>query len=372
MRDKILIVDGVENELNTLAEILQDEAKIITAADGEEALTLIEQNLNELEAVLLKLMIPKVDGTKVLETMNEKAWLEQVPVLIIDRPGSMVMENKCYDLGAADFIQKPFTPKYVKQRVTSTTQSFMKLEEVQAKLDQQTRLMRKQYQLMQKQTEDLHESKKKIIEALATVVEYRNMDNAEHVKNVEMITHILAEEMMNTFPESGLTGKQVELISTASALHDIGKITISDTILMKPGKMTDDEYEYMESHTTKGCEILEQIQGAWDEEYAQTCAEICRSHHERYDGSGYPDGLVGDEIPLSAQLVSVAEVYDALVNERVYKKAYTKEHAYNMILAGECGMFNPKIMECFRKTREKVEALIPDGLSEDKGSKDEE
>jgi putative two-component system response regulator len=280
------------------------------------------------------------------------------------------MENKCYDLGASDFIQKPFTPQYVLHRIWSTTQSFMQLEEVQGRLDQQTKLMRRQYQLLQKQTEDLNQSKKNIIDVLATVVEYRNLDNGAHVKNVETITRILAEEMMNTFPESGITGKQVELIATASALHDIGKITISDTILMKPGKMTDDEYEYMESHTTKGCEILDQIQGAWDEEYAQACAEICRSHHERYDGSGYPDGLVGDEIPLSAQLVSVAEVYDALVNERVYKKAYTKDHAYNMIVSGECGMFNPKIMECFRKTREKIEALFTENTDEDKGSID--
>jgi putative two-component system response regulator len=371
MRDKILIVDGVEAERSSLAEILHDEGEIIEAADGEEALTIIEQKLNELEVVLLKLMIPKVDGLKVLETMNEKGWMEHVPVLIIDRPGSAVMENKCFDLGASDFIQKPFTEKHVQHRVWSTTQSFMHLEEVQDKLDSQTKLMRRQYQLLQKQTEELHESKKTIIEVLATVVEYRSMDSGNHVKTVEEITRILAEEMMNTFPECGLTDKQVELIATASALHDIGKITISDTILLKPGKMTKDEYEYMESHTTKGCEILAQIQGAWDKEYADACYEICRSHHERYDGSGYPDGLVGDEIPLSAQLVSVAEVYDALVNERVYKKAYSKDHAYNMILAGECGMFNPKIMECFRKNKEKIEALVPGGQTTDDGQSDD-
>lgn len=362
MRDKILIVDGVEKDRATLVEYLQSEARIIEAADGEEALRIIENKLHELEVVLLKLMIPKLDGTRVLEIMNEKGWIESVPVLIIDRPSSLVMENKCFDLGASDFIQKPYTQGSVVKRVHTTAQCFMQREEAQEKLDYQSKLMRRQYQMLQKQTEDINKSKEHIIDILGTVVECRNVESGEHVKNVGKITEILAEEMMYLFPDSGLTAKQIKLISTASALHDIGKIRIPDSIILKPGKLNDDEYELIKSHTTKGCEILDQIHDAWDKDYADVCYDICRSHHERYDGNGYPDGLAADQIPLSAQLASVADVYDALVHEKVYKKAYSKEQAYNMILSGECGMFNPQIMECFIRTREKIEALIPDEM----------
>lgn len=365
MRDTILIVDGLDTDRTTFVEILQKEAKIIEASDGEEALEVIGKNLDELEAVLLKLMIPKIDGIKLLEIMNEKGWIKTVPVLIIDRPGSLVIENKCFELGIADFIQKPFTGRSVVRRVRTAVRSFGGSEEQQDKLEQQMKLMRQQYQLLHKQTEELNNSKKNIIDVLGTIAEYRNMDNKNHVRNVETITKILADEMVHTFPDCGLTEKQIKLITTASVLHDIGKITIPDSMLMKPGKMTEEEYEFMESHTTKGCEILEQMQGVWDKEYADMCYEICRSHHERYDGSGYPDGLSGDNIPLSAQLVSVADVYDALVNDRVYKKAYSKEQAYNMIISGECGMFNPKIMDCFINTREKIEALYADEEAEE-------
>lgn len=335
MRDTILIVDGLDADRTTLVEILQKEAKIIEASDGEEALEVIGKNLDELKAVLLKLMIPKTDGIKVLEAMNEKGWIKTVPVLVIDRPGPLVIENKCFELGIADFIQKPFTDRSVVRRVQTAVRSFGSSEELKS-------------------------SKKNIINVLGTIAEFRNMDNKNHVRNVEAITKILADEMMHSFPDCGLTEKQIKLITAASVLHDIGKITIPDSMLMKPGKMTEEEYEFMESHTTKGCEILEQMQGAWDKEYADMCYVICRSHHERYDGSGYPDRLSGDNIPLSAQLVSVADVYDALVNDRVYKKAYSKEQAYNMITSGECGMFNPKIMDCFLNTREKIEALYAD------------
>ncbi|MCD7835813.1 MAG: HD domain-containing protein [Lachnospiraceae bacterium] len=336
MRDTILIADGLAAEKTEIGELLRDdETRILEAEDGEQALALIGERLGSLKAVLLKLILPKVDGLKILETMREKGWDEEVPVLIIDRPGSVAVENKCLDRGATDFIQKPFTEKAVRQRVQLAVRSFFVSEEINA-------------------------GKKNIIDAMANIAEYRNMDMKEHAKNIEAITKILACELASEFPEYGLTDRRIELISSASVLHDIGKITIPDAMLMKPGKMTKEEYEFMESHTTKGCEILEQMEGVWDKEYADTCYEICRSHHERYDGNGYPDRLTGDDIPLSAQLVSVADVYDALVNDRVYKKAYSKERSYDMIVSGECGMFNPRILDCFIKSREKIEALYPE------------
>jgi putative two-component system response regulator len=184
------------------------------------------------------------------------------------------------------------------------------------------------------------------------------MESGEHIQRVKGYTEILANEMMKDYPEYELNTKKIELIVSASALHDIGKISIPDNILMKPGKLTKDEYEYMKSHTLRGCEILNQIKGAWDQEYSKYSYEICRYHHERYDGRGYPDGLKGDDIPISAQLVSIADVYDALVNERVYKDAFSKDQAFQMITQGECGVFSPKLLEAFRKVRREFEELV--------------
>ena len=196
-----------------------------------------------------------------------------------------------------------------------------------------------------------------IIEILGTVVEYRNLESGEHVKRVGEYTRILAETFMMEYPEYGLTQDEINVIVSASALHDIGKITISDSILLKPGRLTKDEFEYMKSHTTRGCELLESMKNVLDPKYEKVSHEICRHHHERYDGKGYPDGLKGEAIPLSAQLVSVADVYDALVNERCYKDAFSPEEAFRMIVNGECGVFSPRLMEVFRMARLQFEKI---------------
>ena len=196
-----------------------------------------------------------------------------------------------------------------------------------------------------------------MIDILGTVVEYRNLESGQHIERVKGYTKLLAEQLMKDYPEYGLTSDKVSVITSASALHDIGKIAIPDAILMKPGKLTQEEFEYMKSHTTKGGEILNSIKNVWDEEYGKVSYEICRHHHERYDGRGYPDGLKGEQIPLSAQIVSIADVYDALVNERVYKSAFSKEKAFQMIVTGECGVFSPKLLDCFWNARRAFERL---------------
>lgn len=211
--------------------------------------------------------------------------------------------------------------------------------------------------MLQLQAEKLQQSNVKIIDILGTVVEYRNLESGEHINRVKGFTKILAERLMEEYPEYGLTPKSVEMISSASALHDIGKIAIPDHILLKPGRLTEEEFDYMKSHTTRGCDILNSIEGVWDDSYGKLSYDICRHHHERYDGKGYPDGLKGEEIPIAAQIVSVADVYDALVTERVYKGAYTKDEAFHMIVNGECGVFSPKLLECFRHVRKDFEAL---------------
>lgn len=228
---------------------------------------------------------------------------------------------------------------------------------LEERVAEQTSVISEQYNLLKHQADQLAKSNVSIIEILGTIVEYRNLESGEHIQRVKSYTRILGEQLMEDYPEYNLTSKQLNVIVSASALHDVGKIAIPDSILLKPGRLTKEEFEYMKEHTTKGCEIINNIRGVWSEEYAKASYEICRHHHERYDGRGYPDGLLGENIPISAQLVAVADVYDALVNERVYKSAFSADKAFNMIINGECGTFSPKLMDCFTKCRDRFESL---------------
>lgn len=245
----------------------------------------------------------------------------------------------------------------VQKRVKNAAGLYKYKMQLEERVEEQTSVLRKAYQALKIQAEKLRENNQQIIDMLGTVVEYRNLESGEHIKRVKGYTGILAECAMKEYPEYGLTEEKIHTIVAASSLHDIGKITISDSILLKPGRLTEDEYEYMKSHTIRGCELLDEIDQEWEPDYKKVSYEICRHHHERYDGKGYPDGLKGEEIPISAQLVSVADVYDALVNERCYKDAYSPDEAYRMIINGECGVFSPKLMEVFRKVRRDFEEM---------------
>ena len=245
----------------------------------------------------------------------------------------------------------------VRKRVQNAAEHYAYRNELEAKVEEQTNVLRKAYRTLKSQAEQLKRRNQDIIEILGTVVEYRNLESGEHVKRVGEYTRILAETFMVEYPEYGLTQDKINVIVSASALHDIGKITIPDSILLKPGRLTKEEFEYMKSHTTRGCELLESMKNVLDTQYKKVSYEICRHHHERFDGKGYPDGLAGDAIPLPAQLVSVADVYDALVNERCYKDAFSPEEAFHMIVNGECGVFSPRLMEVFRKVRPEFEKL---------------
>ncbi len=358
MRDKILIVDGIEAERKELLHMLEQDYGVLEAGDGEQALELIGKHVEELAVVLLKLMIPKVDGLKVLESMTANKWMEKMPVLIIDKAGTTAIGDKCFEMGVADFIRKPFETTMVRHRVNNTVQGFQQKQELQQKVIAQNKTMKQQYQMIQKQSKDLEKSKLDMMDIFGAVAEYRNAENTDHIRHVKAITQLLAEQLMKNYPEYGLDARRIQIIVAVSALHDIGKIAIPDHILLKPAKLTEEEMEVMRSHTTKGCEILNSIQGTWSEEHAKIAAEVCRSHHERYDGNGYPDGLKGDEIPIAAQIVSLADVYDALVSERVYKKAYPKDQAYHMIIVGECGVFLPQLLDCFRDVKDQIEEIV--------------
>ncbi len=357
MKNRILIIDDAEFNRELLRALMEDDYDIEEAEDGQVAVNILNQKWNQIDAVLLDLQMPVMDGFAVIEYMKNNNWINKIPILIITGERSSEIENKCFELGVSDFIMKPFDAGMVKNRVKNMVDLFSYKNNLEAKVESQTATLKNQYQVIKMQNAKLQETNNRIVEILGTVVEYRNLESGEHIKRVKSFTRILAEQIMKTYPEYGLTEGVVNTIVAASALHDVGKIAIPDKILLKPGRLTDDEFEYMKSHTTRGFDMLKTLEEIWDDEYRKIAYEICRHHHERYDGKGYPDGLKGEEIPISAQIVSVADVYDALVSERVYKDAYTKDQAFHMIINGECGVFSPKIMECFRQVKAQFEAL---------------
>ena len=353
----ILIVDDMEINRDILTEMLGDEYDILTASDGNEALELIKRHKDSLSLILLDLIMPGTDGFGVLNEMERMGWTKRIPVIIITGDDTRESERKGFAYGVSDFVRKPFDSNIIKLRVRNVVDLFAYKNNLEDRVAQQTEELKIQNLKLKKQAETLEQSNIRIIDILGNVVESRNLESGQHIQRVKTYTGILAHQLQVDYPEYGLDGHKVDVIMQASALHDVGKIAIPDSILLKPGRLTADEFEYMKSHTTKGCVILDNIEGVWDEEYAEMSHAICRHHHERYDGKGYPDGLKGDEIPISAQIVSIADVYDALVSERVYKDALPKDKAFSMIINGECGTFSPKLLECFKKVRRQFEKV---------------
>ena len=355
MKKKVLIVDDAQMNREILIEILGDEYEILEADNGRGALDLIDARSKEIAAILLDLNMPEMDGFEVLQEMQRKKYLDRIPVLVISGESSVQNEKKCFEMGVSDFIGKPFHTVLVKKRVENMVNHYTYKNQLEEKVQEQTAVLRKAYQTLMNQAEKLEKKNQDIIDMMGSIVEYRSLESGEHIQRVKGFTKILAENFSIMYPEYGLTREKIDAIVAASSLHDIGKIAIPDSILMKPGRLTKDEFEYMKSHTLRGCEILDSMKMDWNPVAKQVSYEIVRSHHERYDGKGYPDGLKGDDIPISAQLVSVADVYDALTSERCYKDKFTPEEAFRMIVNGECGVFSPKMMEAFRRSREQFE-----------------
>jgi len=357
--NKILIVDDVEINREMLCEILKDEYEVIQAENGCQALEILEKDSSEYALVLLDLIMPRMDGFGVLAEMDKRKWLSKIPVLIISGEIGVETEERCFECGVSDFIRKPYNNEIVRKRVQNIVELFQYKNRLEEKVEQQTVILRRQMERLRRNNVEL-------IETLGTVVESRNLESGEHIRRVKGFSRILADEMKELYPEYGLTEETVEMIENASALHDVGKIAIPDYILLKPGRLSDEEFECMKSHSVKGSELLRKIKGIWDEKYSKISYDICRFHHERYDGRGYPDHLRGDEIPVSAQIVSLADVYDALISDRVYKSAYTKGQAYDMITGGKCGIFSPKLLACFEKARQKMELLADEQKNQEK------
>lgn len=349
-RGQLLIVDDEEINRMILHEMFvsEDDGKevydVIEAADGEQAIRIIKE-CDNLVLILLDIIMPKKDGFSVLEYLDKNSLLEKIPVILITGASPDETEERAYSYSIADVMYKPFVPGIVKKRANNV------IELYQHRRDMRLRI-KEQKVIIKEQEEKIMEANEFMIDALSTVIEFRSVETGDHVRRIKYFTRILAKYLAKYFPEYGLTDEQVDQIARASALHDVGKIGIPDAVLLKPGRLTADEFEIIKTHTTIGGELLETFRGSYQEDFYQYCYDICRHHHERWDGNGYPDHLAGDDIPISAQIVSIADVYDALVSERVYKTAYSTEEAYRMILNGECGEFSPKILECFELAKE--------------------
>ena len=345
MRDKILIADDTEMNREMLSIVLGDHYKIVQASEGQEVIGLIDKLKDELLAVLLALDMSGVDGLDVLGHIKETGLLEKAPVIIISSESTYETEREYLEKGVSDFIRKPFDNVIVKSRVDNLVDLFTYRNNLEEKVQIQTQNLQRQNKLLELQAEKIKKSNEMIIDVLGTVVEYRNLERGPHIKRVKGFTNILATKVAEKYHEYGLTPQKIEVIVAASALHDIGKIAIKDSILLKPGKLTRDEFEYMQSHTIKGCDILEQIDEAWDKEYAKASWDICRYHHERYDGKGYPEGKKGEEIPLIARMICVADSFDAMNSNRVYRKKLTREDIIEEIEKNKGTQFDPEIAD---------------------------
>lgn len=357
MKNKIIILDKNDTNRSALNSILNPDYLILETQNASETLSLLETSEAEIAAILIDMLTSENDGFELLKEMKDHAWNTRIPVLVVCDSAAVKLEKELFAYGVSEFINQPFDNALIHLKVNNIVKLFQYQNELEQKIEAQTEKLRLQNQVLKMQAEFLQKSNTRIIDLLGSMAEYRNLESGEHIQRVKIYTKILAEELMKEDPDCGLTEEKIAVIVSASPLHDIGKIAIPDTILLKPGKLTNEEYEYVKSHTICGCEILEKIKDIWSKEYARISMEICRYHHERYDGNGYPDRLKGDEIPIHAQLVSVADVYDALVHERVYKEALPKDRAYRMIIHGECGVFSPTLMTCLSNCRTEMEAV---------------
>ena len=339
-RPQILIVDDAPVNRELLADILGDRYRILQASEGEECINMLRRYENDIALVLIDMIMPKKDGFEVLVYMNRNHWIDDIPVIMISTDNSDDNVSRAYSLGVSDYISSPFDAKVVYNRVFNII-----------------KLYSKQRRLVQLVTEQIYEKEKDnqmMIGILSHIVEFRNGESGSHVLHINKITGMLLERLIQKTDKYDISWHDRYLITTASALHDIGKIGVDEKILNKPGRLTADEFEIMKMHTMIGASMLHSLTMYQDEELVRVATEICRWHHERYDGRGYPDGLKGDEIPISAQVVSVADVYDALASERVYKKAFPHEKAIEMIMNGECGTFNPLLLECLNDIQGRI------------------
>ena len=346
-KQKILIVDDSEMNRAFLVDILEEQYDVIEADNGVEAISLLSKQRSDFSLLLLDIMMPEMDGFEVLAYINKYHWNDTFAVIMISADDSPTNIKRAYDLGAFDYISRPFDSTIVQRRISNT----MLLYARQQRLEK----------IIAEQFHEQEKNNKLMISILSHIVEFRNGESGLHILHVNTITKYLLKQLVQLTDQYSLSKADISLISTASALHDIGKISISDAILNKPGRLTAEEFEVIKTHSMVGANMLLDLPIEQQEApLVKVATEICRWHHERYDGNGYPDGLKGEEIPIAAQMVALADVYDALTSERCYKKAYSHEQALKMILEGQCGAFNPSLLLCLQEIADTLESELMD------------
>lgn len=343
-KNRILIADDAEINREMLKIIFEEQYQILEATNGEETIQLLDANREQIAVLFLDLIMPQKSGMDVLAYMQEKGYMEYIPVIMITGEATLESDEKAYEYGVSDIIYKPFAPKIVMRR----TKNIIELFEHRGNLEQQ----------LKERTKELLESNQKIkrnneflIGALSSVIESRSLESDEHISRVKYLTRMMLNHLKKFYEKYNFSDEEINWIVDASALHDIGKIAIPDSILMKTDKLTEDEEEELKKHTLYGCKLLENFKQDEEDEFYRYCYDICRYHHERYDGNGYPDGLKGEEIPVWAQVVGLVDCFDALVHGNVYQVPFAVDEAMRVIEEGEYGVFSPEILTCFESIK---------------------
>jgi len=337
---KILIVDDAPINRMLLSDMLSSSYEIVEAENGAQAVSLLERSAQEFALVLLDIVMPELDGFGVLAYMHKNHWIDDLPVIIISSETDPSVIRRAFQFGVSDFLGRPFDTEIVQQRVNNTILLYAK--------------QRRLEDIVAQQIYEKEKDKNLMVAILSHIVEFRNSESGSHVTNISTITELLLKKLREKTSRYHLSPERISLLCNAAALHDIGKISIPGEILNKPGKLTSEEFAVMKTHAAVGADMLAGLPIYSDEPLVKEAYSICRWHHERYDGKGYPDGLAGEEIPIGAQVVALADVYDALTNERCYKEAYSHQTAMEMIIEGECGTFNPVLLECLYELREQL------------------
>ena len=357
-RDTIIIFEDNAIDRSILVELFRSEYKILEAENGKVGIELLKNNLASVAIVLLDNVMPVMDGFAVLEYLKERNIVNKIPFIMITGDSSPQLEKRGYEYGIVSYVKKPYQPEVVRQVVQNAIGWFQYKMQLELMVKKQNINIQKQNSVLRQQTKKLNHVNEILIDSLSNIVEFRNMESRQHIKRIREYALCLGKSIMKLYPEYELTPEKLVQIGWASSMHDIGKIAIPDSIILKPAKLTQDEFELIKSHTTKGAEIIQSAIRLNDKAVYNYAYDIARHHHEKYDGKGYPDGLKGEEISIAAQIVSLVDVYDALTSKRVYKAAYDPDKAYQMIINGHSGAFSPKLLKAFTEVKAEFEEIL--------------
>lgn len=354
-KETILIVDDAEINRAMIKLIFEEQYNVLEAENGQQAIDIIKEKSESLCIIFLDLLMPVKTGLDVLKFMNLENYIDYIPVIMITGEATNESDEKAYEYGASDIIYKPFAPNVVMRRAKNIMELFEHRIDVEKKLEERTK------ELMASRKK-LEESNDFLVNALSSVIELRDLESSEHILRIKYFTKLFLKYIQKFYPKYGITDESAALIVNASAVHDIGKIVVPDSIRLKLGKLTKEETEEMRKHTIYGCELLEKFKQE-DNEFYQYCYDICRYHHERYDGNGYPDRIKGNDIPIWAQIVSIVDTYDELVSDKVYTIPYAVTEAARAITEGECGIFSPEMLDCFELAKIEMFAVTEGAVS---------